>query len=271
VRLEIDGFDAYDLEPAELPDLFGERPLIVMGKYRGAPRGTIRILGKNAQGPLEQTLRLDGYRASDDLIALRHLWARERIALSIDNQIITRLGMEHQLMTMYTSFVAIDSLVRNTGAKPATVEQPLPSPEGLAGVLGGLRGHGMGSGGGGIAGLGGTGGKVARDIHIERGQPFIMGSLDRDVIRRVIKGRLPGVRRCYETQLLKVPNLSGKIGVRFTIGGDGLVTQVEVSTNTMASAEVQACVVAQVKALRFPKPIGGGVVIVSYPFIFKTH
>ena len=73
VKLEIDGFDAYDLEPAKLPDLFGERPLVVMGKYRGQAHGTIRISGTNGQGSFERSLRVEEFRPSDEVAEMRYL------------------------------------------------------------------------------------------------------------------------------------------------------------------------------------------------------
>ena len=38
----------------------------------------------------------------------------------------------------------------------------------------------------------------------------------------------------------------------------------------MHNAAVADCVVRRVKAFEFPKPKGGGIVVVSYPFTFKT-
>ena len=42
---------------------------------------------------------------------------------------ITGLGLKYNLLTNYTSFIAIDSVVRNKGGKQVTVKQPLPLPE----------------------------------------------------------------------------------------------------------------------------------------------
>jgi len=45
---------------------------------------------------------------------------------------VTDLGLAYNLLTAYTSFVAVDSRVRNSGDKPETVNQPLPLPEGVS-------------------------------------------------------------------------------------------------------------------------------------------
>ncbi len=36
------------------------------------------------------------------------------------------------------------------------------------------------------------------------------------------------------------------------------------------SAKVTSCVLARFKALKFPEPLGGGVVKVNYPFVFQA-
>jgi hypothetical protein len=46
--------------------------------------------------------------------------------------VITDLGLKYNLLTQYTSFVAIDSEVRNKEGEATTVKQPLPLPEGVS-------------------------------------------------------------------------------------------------------------------------------------------
>ena len=49
---------------------------------------------------------------------------------------ITSLGLTYNLLTDYTSFVAIDTVVRNTDGKVETVTQPLPLPQGVSDLRG---------------------------------------------------------------------------------------------------------------------------------------
>ena len=44
VKVEFDGFDAYDVEPKVLPDVFANRPVVVFGKYKGTPSGKVTIM-----------------------------------------------------------------------------------------------------------------------------------------------------------------------------------------------------------------------------------
>ena len=46
---------------------------------------------------------------------------------------ITTLGLQHSLLTQYTSFIAVDHVVRNPDpATTASVNQPLPLPQGVS-------------------------------------------------------------------------------------------------------------------------------------------
>jgi len=45
---------------------------------------------------------------------------------------VTQLGLNYNLLTAYTSFIAVDSEVRNRDGQSTTVNQPLPLPEGVS-------------------------------------------------------------------------------------------------------------------------------------------
>ena len=94
------------------------------------------------------------------------------------------------------------------------------------------------------------------------------GSLDKEVIRGVIRSHVDDVQRCYQSELAETPDLFGKIMVRFTITASGKVSESAVESSTMRNALVETCTVAAVRRWGFPKPEGGGIVIVSYPFVF---
>jgi Ca-activated chloride channel family protein len=142
VKARFEGLDVYDVEPQQLPDVLGERPVIVFGKWRGEPKGEFIVEGMTPAGPWRQALPVrDTVR--QDTAALRHLWARHRIARLSDQEglegsdtlkrAITDLGLRYSLLTQYTSFIAVDRVVRNTApADAASVNQPLPMPQGVS-------------------------------------------------------------------------------------------------------------------------------------------
>jgi Ca-activated chloride channel family protein len=143
VRARFQGLEVYDVEPQALPDVLGERPVVLFGKWRGKPQGRLLLEGQSAEGPWRQQLAVDADSLRPDAAALRSLWARHRIAGLSDQEAleggqrlresITELGLRYGLLTQYTSFIAVDQVVRNAAPQDSTrVNQPQPLPKGVS-------------------------------------------------------------------------------------------------------------------------------------------
>ncbi len=142
INVNFEGFKAYDIEPKKIPDLFSLRPILVYGKWRDKIKGSVTITGVSGNKAYHKTIYLSNLKASSLNSALKYLWARERIAYLADyNRIgntkecirkITRLGLKYNLITPYTSFIAIDTTYKRDGEKLVTVKQPLPLPAGVS-------------------------------------------------------------------------------------------------------------------------------------------
>ena len=138
IKIRSIGFDTYDVNPVSFPDLMAKRPIILFGKWRGPIGGLIELSGKSGRGDYVSQLDISGYQPDENNRALRYLWARSRIAeLSDygsgdvgDDQIkeITSLGLKYNLLTQYTSFIAVREVVTNTLEPGKEVNQPLPLP-----------------------------------------------------------------------------------------------------------------------------------------------
>ena len=50
IRIEYDGFDVYDVEPAAPSTLFAQKPIVLFGKWKGNAEGAIKITGKTEIG-----------------------------------------------------------------------------------------------------------------------------------------------------------------------------------------------------------------------------
>jgi TonB family protein len=109
-----------------------------------------------------------------------------------------------------------------------------------------------------------------REIEISIDPPRFGASLPKEIIRAVIRDHLAQVRYCYERALVSSPGLFGKIATEFVIDSEGSVIRAAVTQSTMKDAGVEQCVLAKIQTWRFPRPNGGGVVVVKYPFVFKT-
>lgn len=110
--------------------------------------------------------------------------------------------------------------------------------------------------------------KAEGNIGIAIDDVITMGSLDRSLIDEVIKRNMNRIRYCYQRELAKNASLAGKISMKFTIAGDGSVSSSSVKSSSMGNASVESCLQKTFMQLDFPKPRGGGIVIVSYPFMF---
>ncbi len=161
LKLTTNGFQVQDLEPIQLPDVLADRPVICLGKWTGEARGTITLSGVSGSGPWHQTFDV-GQVKQRHHGALRQLWARQRIQLLSDydqfgqdegrKAEVTRLGLTYHLLTAYTSFVAVDTEVRNAGGSSTSITQPLPLPEGVSNAAIGYAGGTAGGLVGGVAG-----------------------------------------------------------------------------------------------------------------------
>jgi Ca-activated chloride channel family protein len=139
INATFDEFDTYDVEPKSIPDLFAQRPVVIFGKWRGRPKGGISLSGMGGQEAFVKKISIADSDISDKNSALKYLWARTRIARLSDFNVnrnnpdtrgeITSLGLTYNLLTDYTSFLAIHDVIRNPEANAHDVNQPLPLPK----------------------------------------------------------------------------------------------------------------------------------------------
>ena len=101
-------------------------------------------------------------------------------------------------------------------------------------------------------------------------ETVVLGSMDPDVIRRILREHIPQFRYCYQKELDRKAgrDVSGTIGLVFTIGASGSVSKAGVDQTSGLPGNVKKCVVRVLKGIRFPRPLGGGKVDVKQPFNF---
>lgn len=143
IQVKYQGFKAYDLITEKLPDVMAERPVIITGKYKGNAEGKITISGYTGKGKFNKVLTVDNSLIYKNHNAIRYLWAREKIqglsdfgdseSESITISKVTKLGLDYNLMTAYTSFIAVDRQeIVDAKGELRTVEQVLPMPQGVS-------------------------------------------------------------------------------------------------------------------------------------------
>ncbi len=133
------GMRVSDVYPSRLPDLFVGRPIVLTGRFDG-PLSTITVTGL-AGGETEQYVVRPS--AEDTNPNLGKIWARLRIADLSNRQnwqqdpygeletAILQTALQHQLVSDYTAFVAVDASHVTAGDHGTTVEQAVPVPDGV--------------------------------------------------------------------------------------------------------------------------------------------
>jgi TonB family protein len=102
------------------------------------------------------------------------------------------------------------------------------------------------------------------------GKPIVTGALDMETVRRIVRQHNNETKYCYEKQLITRPDLAGRVTVKFTIGGSGAVIAAAVQESTVEDRTLEGCLMDRIRRWGFPEPRGGGVVVVTYPFVFRT-
>jgi len=282
-KVEFQGFDTYDVEPPSIPDVLAERPVIVFGKWRGHAQGKIKLTGLTGEGSYSETIKVKDAAPSKHNAALRYLWARHRITVLSDYNIlrvddkrvkeVTDLGLTYNLLTAYTSFVAIDNEVRNQDGKPTTVKQPLPLPQGVSDyAVGGL----------GMAAEAMQ--KCASAPYLARGalnaplkdkneQTLTVrvenitaskGMTEAD-IRTVASSHLDELKDCVITSGAKE-----KITLTIVINPDGTVKALSVAQDTKTKNIDTHCLTKKMKAWRFPASKKGRKISAAITLVFES-
>jgi hypothetical protein len=96
----------------------------------------------------------------------------------------------------------------------------------------------------------------------------VSGRLPAEVVQRLVRQNFGRFRNCYEGGLIRNPNLSGRVAVRFLIARDGTVSNASSAGSSLPDADVTSCVVSRFYGLSFPKP-EHGTVSVTYPIVFS--
>jgi Ca-activated chloride channel family protein len=277
IKVDFGKFNVYDVEPLNIPDVFAERPVIIFGKWRGKPVGDITLNGKTSSGPYVNKINLRKEKPLKSNSALQYLWARHRITLLSDyNSLrqdadrmkeVTQLGLTYNLLTAYTSFVAIDTEVRLVNGQSVTVKQPLPLSEGVSDYAVG-RGMAAQKAMAPVAALRSMAieGKQVREeeckdarlvsklerVSVELTEISATRGLSKEDIERVIKEQIPSIEICYQKALEKKPNIQGGVTFQLLIDSKGKVTKVSLVSSKLKDKNLEQCIIRKIKELTFP-------------------
>jgi Ca-activated chloride channel family protein len=281
IRVDFGKFNVHDVEPLSIPDVFAERPVIIFGKWRGSPVGEITLTGITSSGPYVNKITMKKEKPLNSNSALQYLWARHRITLLSDyNSLhqdvgrmkeVTQLGLTYNLLTAYTSFVAIDTEVQLMNGQSVTVKQPLPLPEGVHDNAVG-RGTAAQKAMSPLAAFRSMAieGKQVREeeckderlvsklghVTVEVTELSATKGLSKEDIQRVIKQQIPSIEICYQKTLEKKPKIHGEIIFELVIGSKGKVTKVNLISTKLKDKNLEQCIIQKIREVTFPGPEG---------------
>ena len=286
VKTDFTGFEVYDVEPPAVPDVLAERPVIIFGKWRGYPKGTISLSGISGDRPYSASIDAGSVMPSPANSALRYLWARHRISVLSDydklsrddarTKEITQLGLDYNLLTEFTSFVAIDSLSRNVDGKSTTIKQTLPLPQGVSdlAVGGGRMLNAMSPAPPGRAGAMDRSAKSDKKAEPETQlgvnhlaeNMLISSNLSKEALEKFILEHLKEIGSCH-TGIKKPAN--GKLSVKIDIDGGGKVLKVEAGIDEINNSVLKSCIIQLVKGWMLPAPSDGKPASVEVFLVFN--
>jgi Ca-activated chloride channel family protein len=279
--LDFQSFEAYEVEPPFIPDVLAERPITVFGKWRGSLSGSIRITGLSGTHPFEAIVPVQKAKPVESNSALRYLWARHRISLLSDYNYlrpndervkeVTDLGLTYNLLTAYTSFVAIDSQVRLVDGQAVTVKQPLPLPQGVSNLAVGQTAklaapsvaasgfaQAQRDSGNDAVDKQAADARESKTAHEESARKTIrlskievIGDLTETSARSTVMKEMDVINRCAEKTAIEKPFLRGEWVLTLLVGPDGRVKEGRVEKGSASAEDLSRCILEILKALGF--------------------
>ncbi len=147
VSIDWGDLNVADVFPEEMPFLFPGEPLFIVGRYQGGGSARIKISGDIGDDSWSERFRVVLPFHEEGNSGIASVWARQKIhqlqryMLGENDQeikndligMITRTALTYQLVSNYTSFVAVSEEVRTDyQGNLINVEVPVNMPEGMS-------------------------------------------------------------------------------------------------------------------------------------------
>lgn len=283
IKYQFSGIELYDVLPQQIPDLFTERPLVISGKFKGEAKGKLIINGLSGDKPFSNTIEIKS-NTSEKAKALKHLWAREKIRLLADyydlridekkKKELINLSLKYNLLTRFTSFIAIDSVISNKGGKQESIQQALPLPQGVSKFA-----------------IGGSEELEIEDSDADMGEYFEIQTVeeseeedDEQQVFIIVEDmpEFPGGNMALSKfiadnirypESAKANKIEGRVYLSFVIDKDGSVINVKVVRGVNAELDAEAIRVIKLMPKWTPGKQRGKAVAVSYtlPIVFSLQ
>lgn len=184
----------------------------------------------------------------------------------------------------FKSSVSLDSVVSDTAPADAsdTGRSPAATNKGIGSSKSALSGTSTGTNlGVGKLGSDATGAAAtsagAKGLVSKKGfdhsylepKTVVLGSMDPELLRKILQEYLPQFRHCYQQELITASDIKGVIDLDFQISPSGRVSKTSIKAKDARFSKKGVDCMSQVLGIiEFPKPKGGGVVDVRQPLNF---
>lgn len=288
-------FVAQSVLPKQSPDLFASHPAILHGRAESQPKKSLWIRGRVGARPIKIPVQVVRAGANDTVLST--LWARAKI-VELEAELweqhadelvrqITSLGLEHHLVTAYTSLIAVDLSTRTATGDPKLVVQGVDIPDGLNATTAGAVVL-PGSEAAGITLAGTTGAESRYSVDGANVSNPSFGTASTSIVQEYVEGNEAsltsdfigvvepnawvrvkrargddrGVRTllkqhrgtlgdCAELVGRDAQRLRRKLTVNLRFDAHGALTDVSITKGTLGDEQADACLVSRIEALDF--------------------
>ncbi|MFZ4714249.1 MAG: AgmX/PglI C-terminal domain-containing protein [Bacteriovoracaceae bacterium] len=227
--------------------IYKEVPVVEEKKVEGSSGAAPKVAQTQTQKPSGQK----AFKAAGLLSSMNKLLASSN---SVSDVTASAPGKSNTDVTM----------AQGGGRTPASLGGGEVSGTGLAG------GNGQKDVGSGLGGGGNKRGMLVGDVAT---RTVVLGSIDPDLLRKILQEYLPQFRHCYQKELDKnSTKIKGVIDLEFTIGKSGGVVKTNVRARDSGfSNDGIGCLSSVLRVIKFPEPKGGGIVDVRQPLNFYSE
>jgi hypothetical protein len=115
--------------------------------------------------------------------------------------------------------------------------------------------------------------KAGRNTAYIQTKTVVLGSMDPELLRKILQQYLPQFRHCYQQELVyNSEDIKGIVDLNFEISGKGKVGKIKVrAKDSRFSKRGTNCMAKVLAIIDFPKPKGGGRVAVRQPLSFFSE
>jgi TonB family protein len=100
--------------------------------------------------------------------------------------------------------------------------------------------------------------------------PKSPGGLTDEQVMSTMQKNKGALQACFEAQRAAHPTLAGTVRVEWITSSAGHVRSASVLSSTLGNPDVEACLVAEVKKLSFPRAADGLPTTIRFPFAFQA-